>query len=244
MFVIPAIDLQNGRCVRLRQGSFDDVSVFSDSPVETARRWLEEGAKRLHLVDLDGALTGEPKQLEVIEQIVSAVDIPVQVGGGIRDLTRIADYINIGVQSVIIGTQAVKDPGFVDAACRVFPGRVIVGIDAKNGFVAIQGWSEVSDVSAIELATQFENMGVSEIIYTDIARDGMMQGVNIEQTRLLAESVSIPVIASGGVHSLEDINQLLQVGGSDITGVIVGRSLYENSLSLVEALALVANHEA
>lgn len=242
MLVIPAIDLKDGQCVRLRQGRMEDSTVFSDDPVQTATHWKEQGARRLHLVDLNGAFAGEPVNGGIVKAIAAAhPDLPLQIGGGIRDLATIESYLNAGVQYVIIGTQAVKHPPFVAEACKAFPGHIIVGLDAKDGWVATHGWAEVSDVNVVDLAQQFADDGVDSIIYTDIARDGMMQGVNIEATVRLASASSIPVIASGGVSRMEDIVELLKVAdtetGGGIMGAITGRAIYEGALDLAAAQA-------
>ena len=236
MLIIPAIDLKDGQCVRLRQGAMDDSTVFSDDPVAMARRWVDAGCRRLHLVDLNGAFAGEPVNGAVVEAIAAAYpQLPVQIGGGIRDLATIEHYLKAGVSYVIIGTQAVKQPAFVAEACRAFPGRVIVGLDARDGRVATDGWAEVSDVQAAELARRFEADGVSAIVYTDIARDGMMQGVNVEATVAMARASRIPVIASGGITDLDDIRALSAVAGEGIIGAITGRAIYEGTLDVAEA---------
>ena len=238
MLIIPAIDLKDGACVRLRQGEMDDATVFGHDPVAMATRWVEEGCRRLHLVDLNGAFVGEPVNAQAVRDITAKFpELPVQIGGGIRDLTTIETYIAAGVSWVIIGTKAVTNPEFVHEACRCFPDHVIVGIDARNGLVATDGWAKITDVMAVDLARQFEQDGVSAIVYTDIARDGMMQGVNVETTRQLACSMSIPVIASGGVTNMADIQALKAVADEGITGVITGRAIYEGTLSLSEAQA-------
>jgi phosphoribosylformimino-5-aminoimidazole carboxamide ribotide isomerase len=211
MIVIPAIDLKDGRCVRLEQGLMERDTVFCDSPAEQALEWQRQGAELLHIVDLNGAFAGEPKNRGSIEEIVERITIPIQLGGGIRDIRTIAAYLEMGVNRVILGTAAQKTPELVKEACTLFPGRIVVGIDAKNGMVAVQGWAEVTGVSAVDLARKFEGYGVSAIIYTDISRDGMLSGPNIEATRELAESIRIPVIASGGVSSLKDIEDLVAV---------------------------------
>ena len=246
MLVIPAIDLKDGKCVRLRQGRFDETTVFSENPVEMAGQWRERGAKRLHMVDLDGAVAGSPRNAGIVEAIVKDnPDLPVQIGGGIRDLETAASYIETGARYVIIGTQAVREPEFVPAACGRFPGQVIVGIDAKNGMVATQGWLEVSEISAAALTEQFADCGASAIVYTDISRDGMLRGVNVEATADLAAQSAIPLIASGGVTDLNDIARLKQAaadcGGAGITGVIAGRALYEGALDLAAAQRLADN---
>jgi phosphoribosylformimino-5-aminoimidazole carboxamide ribotide isomerase len=242
MLVIPAIDLKDGQCVRLKQGRMEDSTVFSDAPEEMAAQWKAKGARRLHLVDLNGAFAGEPVNGAIVEAIAKAhPDLPLQIGGGIRDLKTIEAYLKAGVRYVIIGTQAVKNPPFVAEACKAFPGHVIVGLDAKDGWVATDGWAEVSSVNVVDLAEKFADDGVDSIIYTDIARDGMMQGVNIEATVRLAEASSIPVIASGGVSRMEDIVQLCKVAdtetGAGIMGAITGRAIYEGALDLAEAQA-------
>ncbi|PWQ99920.1 1-(5-phosphoribosyl)-5-[(5-phosphoribosylamino)methylideneamino]imidazole-4-carboxamide isomerase [Leucothrix pacifica] len=236
MLLIPAIDLKDGKCVRLRQGLMDDVTVFSDNPVDMATRWVDAGTKRLHLVDLNGAFEGKPVNGEVVKAIAQAYpDLPIQIGGGIRDEETVQAYLDAGVQYCIIGTKAVQDPQFVIDLCAKFPGHIIVGIDAKNGMVATDGWAEESTTSAIDLAQKFEKAGVSAIVYTDIARDGMMQGVNIDETVRLAESISIPVIASGGVTNMDDIKGLLEVESRGVSGTILGRSIYEGTIDLAEA---------
>jgi len=236
MLLIPAIDLKNGECVRLKQGRMEDDTVFSKAPVEVAGRWQAEGARRLHLVDLDGAFAGQPKNADVIHAICSAYpDLPVQIGGGIRSIETAKAYIDAGVSWVIIGTQAVKQPSFVAELCQACPQQVIVGLDAKDGMVATEGWAEVSNVNAIDLAKQFEDTGVSAIVYTDISRDGMMQGVNVEQTAALAAAIDIPVIASGGVTNQQDIDALVAHAHSGIAGTIVGRAIYEGTLDLADA---------
>ncbi len=238
MIVIPAIDLKEGKCVRLEQGLMDRDTVFNDNPGAQAKVWQDQGAELLHIVDLDGAFAGEPKNRAAIEAIVKALSIPTQLGGGIRDIPTIEAYLDLGIDRVIIGTAAQRNPELVEEACKRFPGRIVVGIDAKNGMVAVQGWAEVTDITAVDLAKKFEGFGVSAIIYTDISRDGMMQGPNIEATRALAESISIPVIASGGVSSLQDIRNLMAVEKSGVTGVITGKAIYTGAIRLAEAVAL------
>ena len=243
MILIPAIDLKQGQCVRLRQGRMEETTVFSDDPVGMAGNWVEQGCQRLHLVDLDGAFEGNPVNADVIEEITSAYpDLPIQVGGGIRTVETVEAYLAAGVSYVIIGTQAVKKPEFVTELCAEFPGNVIVGIDAKNGMVAVQGWAEESDHSAENLARRFEDQGVAAIVYTDINRDGMMQGVNLEATRLLAQAVSIPVIASGGVSSMKDIEDLNSVKDAGIEAAIIGRALYEGTIKLSKAQQYIDSH--
>ncbi len=231
MLLIPAIDLKDGACVRLRQGRMEDDTVFSDNPVEMAERWVDAGARRLHLVDLNGAFAGEPVNGEVIRAIAAAFpEVPIQVGGGIRDERTIEAYLDAGVEFVIIGTQAVREPAFVARACRSFPGHVIVGLDAKEGMVAINGWAEVTDQQVSELATRFEDDGVSAIVYTDIGRDGMLSGPNVAATVVLANTISIPVIASGGITNIDDIRALCDAESDNITGAITGRAIYEGTL--------------
>lgn len=238
MLIIPAIDLKDGQCVRLRQGLMEDSTVFSDDPVAMATQWVEAGTRRLHLVDLNGAFAGEPVNGEVVQAIAKAYpQLPIQIGGGIRSLETIEAYVKAGVSYVIIGTKAVREPAFVAEACKAFPGRVIVGLDAKNGWVATDGWAEVSDVQATDLAKQFDALGVSAIVYTDIARDGMMQGVNVEATVQMAQASSIPVIASGGITNMEDIKALAAVSAKGICGAITGRAIYEGTLDVREAQA-------
>lgn len=231
MLLIPAIDLKDGKCVRLRQGRMNDDTVFSERPVEVAGRWVEQGARRLHLVDLNGAFAGEPVNGDAIHAIAEKYpELPLQVGGGIRDERTIERYLERGVTYCIIGTQAVKDPGFVTRACDSFPGHIIVGLDAKDGMVAINGWAEVTDLGVIDLAKRFEHDGVSAIVYTDIGRDGMMSGVNVEATAELANAISIPVVASGGITDLDDIRALCAARSNNITAAITGRAIYEGTL--------------
>ncbi len=235
MLLIPAIDLKDGRCVRLRQGRMDDETIFSDDPVEVAGRWVAAGARRLHLVDLNGAFAGEPVNGDVIRRIAAAYpDLPIQVGGGIRDLETIRAYLDAGVSYVIIGTQAVKTPDFVSQACSAFPGHVIVGLDAKDGMVAIDGWATVTEHRVTDLARRFQQDGVTAIVYTDIGRDGMLTGPNVTATAALAEAITIPVIASGGITNIDDIRALCEVAGSGIMGAITGRAIYEGTLDFAE----------
>ncbi len=238
MIVIPAIDLKEGRCVRLEQGLMEKDTVYSDDPGAQALHWQREGGELLHIVDLDGAFAGVPRNREAIAAIVAAIDIPTELGGGIRDLKTIEAYLELGIGRVILGTVAKENPQIVAEACRLFPGRIVVGIDAKGGKVAVRGWADVTEKSATELAREMEGYGVEAIIYTDIARDGMMQGPNIEATRALAEAISIPVIASGGVSSLKDIENLMAVEDSGVVGVITGKAIYTGALDLRAAVAL------
>ncbi|WP_159991362.1 1-(5-phosphoribosyl)-5-[(5-phosphoribosylamino)methylideneamino]imidazole-4-carboxamide isomerase [Pelistega ratti] len=237
MLLIPAIDLKDGRCVRLRQGELHDATVFSDDPAAMAKQWLDKGAERLHLVDLNGAFAGKPKNAEAIQRILETVDdeIPVQIGGGIRDMDTIETYLDMGLEYVIIGTAAVKDPRFLQDACSAFQGHIIVGLDAKDGRIATDGWSKVTKHEVIATAQRFEDFGVEAIIYTDIGRDGMLSGVNVEATLALARAVNIPIIASGGVHNMNDIKTLAPLYSEGIEGVILGRSIYEGTLDFEEA---------
>lgn len=237
MLLIPAIDLKDGRCVRLRQGDMDDATVFADDPVAVARTWLERGARRLHLVDLNGAVSGRPRNEGVIREILDEIAgrIPVQLGGGIRDLDTIERYLDGGLSYVIIGTAAVKNPGFLHDACGAFPGQIIVGLDAKDGRVATDGWSKLTKHDVVDLARKFEDYGVEGVIYTDIGRDGMLTGVNIEATVRLAQALKVPVIASGGIAGIEDIDRLCEVEDEGVEGAVLGRALYEGKLDFAAA---------
>ena len=232
MLLIPAIDLKDGHCVRLKQGDMDQSTTFGENPAEMAAKWLEAGARRLHLVDLNGAFAGQPKNLAAIKSILKEVDgeIPVQLGGGIRDLDTIERYLDAGLEYVIIGTAAVKNPGFLQDACSAFAGHIIVGLDAKDGKVAIDGWSKLTGQDVIETAKRFEDWGVESIIYTDIGRDGMLSGINIDATVKLAQSLKIPVIASGGLAGMADIEALCAVEKEGVEGVICGRAIYTGDL--------------
>ena len=239
MLLIPAIDLKDGKCVRLRQGRMEDETVFGDDPVAVAQRWVEAGARRLHMVDLNGAFAGEPVNAAVIRSVAEAFpDLPIQVGGGIRDEETVQAYLDAGVQYTIIGTRAVSAPHFVNDLCAEFPGHIIVGLDAKDGKVAIDGWSKLSHHSVIDMAQRFEDDGVEAIVFTDIGRDGMMSGVNVESTVGLAQAIRIPVIASGGISAIDDIRALCKVADEGIMGAITGRAIYEGSLDLAEAQKL------
>lgn len=239
MLIIPAIDLKDGRCVRLRQGRMEDETIFSDDPVEVAGRWVAEGAKRIHIVDLNGAFAGEPVNAAVIHEIArNYPDVLIQVGGGIRTEETIQTYLDAGVRYVILGTKAVNMPHFVGDMCAEFPGHILVGLDAKEGKVATDGWSKLSGHDVVDLVHRYQDDGVEAVIYTDIGRDGMMHGVNIEDTRKLASAISIPVIASGGIASLDDIRKLCSIADAGIEGAIAGRALYEGKLVLREAQAL------
>lgn len=231
MLLIPAIDLKDGRCVRLRQGRMEDETIFSEDPVAMADRWVSLGARRLHLVDLNGAFAGAPVNAGVIRAIAKAhPGLPIQVGGGIRDEAGIAAYLEAGVSFAIIGTRAVRDPGFVELACRRFPGHIIVGLDAKDGWVAVDGWATLTEHRVEDLARRFEQSGVSALVYTDIGRDGMLSGPNLEATQALAEAISIPVIASGGITHIEDIRALCALQASGVMGAITGRAIYAGTL--------------
>lgn len=236
MLVIPAIDIKGGRCVRLAQGQMARETVYSENPIEIAIRWKEAGAEKIHLVDLEGAVGGRPANRETIERITRNLSIPIQLGGGIRDLATVEAYLNLGIQEVILGTVAVKHPEFVEKVCRRFPGRVIVGIDARDNCVAVEGWTEETKLHPLELAQRFEQTGVSAIIYTDIYRDGMHTGPNVEATRDLAKTLYIPVIASGGISTIEDVKNLLKIEDDGVTGMITGRALYDGTLDLSEAI--------
>ncbi|MDC0197262.1 1-(5-phosphoribosyl)-5-[(5-phosphoribosylamino)methylideneamino]imidazole-4-carboxamide isomerase [Candidatus Thioglobus sp.] len=239
MIIIPAIDLKDGQCVRLRKGVMDDTTVFSNNPTEMAAKWVDEGARRLHLVDLNGAFEGKPINEDCIKEITRTFPkLPVQIGGGIRDLKTANAYIDAGISYLIIGTMAVKNPDFVKELCLEFPSKIIVGLDANNGFVATDGWAEQTNINVLDLAKKYEQYGVSSIVYTDIARDGMMQGVNVEATANLANKTSIPIIASGGVTNLDDIAALLKKAHYGIIGAITGRAIYEGQLNFRDAQAM------
>lgn len=245
LHLIPAIDLKDGQCVRLRQGDLADATVFSDDPAEMARQWISQGARRIHVVDLNGAVAGRPKNEPALRDIIRAAgDIPVQVGGGIRDLETIERMLDDGVSYAVIGTAAVKNPGLLKDACAAFMGHIIVSIDAKDGRVATDGWSKLSGHEVIDLARKFEDDGVEAILYTDIGRDGMLTGVNLEATVKLAQSVRIPVIASGGIAGLADIEALCAVEAEGVMGAILGRALYEGRLDFAQAQALADKFQA
>ena len=238
MVVIPAIDIKEGRCVRLKQGRMTDETVFSEVPEEMAVKWFEQGAERLHIIDLDGAVQGRPVNNLTIKRIVNAIPIPIQLGGGVRDMDVLEAYYNIGIHYMILGTMAYKDPEFVMQACDRFPGRIILGIDAKKDRVAVEGWTEEIDSSPVELAKKFEATGVTSIIYTDIHRDGMRTGANVDATRALARAVEIPVIASGGISGISDVLEILTLSEDGVVGMITGRALYDGSLDLAEAIGV------
>jgi len=238
MLIIPAIDLKDGRCVRLQQGRMDTATVFSDDPVAMARHWSAEGARRLHIVDLNGAIAGRPKNEKVIRQMIQAVGetTPIEVGGGIRDLDTIESYLDAGVGYVIVGTAAVKNPGLLHDACYAFPGHIIVGLDAKDGKVAVEGWSKMTGHDVVDLAKKFEDFGVEALVYTDIGRDGMMSGVNVEATLRLALAIKIPIIVSGGLNSIEDVQHICAtLVPEGVIGAIAGRALYEGTLDFKQA---------
>ncbi|PSJ17939.1 1-(5-phosphoribosyl)-5-[(5-phosphoribosylamino)methylideneamino]imidazole-4-carboxamide isomerase [Nitrosomonas supralitoralis] len=240
MLIIPAIDLKDGHCVRLKQGVMEDATVFSKEPGEMAAHWLNQGARRLHLVDLNGAFAGKPRNEVAIREIVQSLDaqIPIQLGGGIRDLDTIERYLDNGISYIIIGTAAIKIPGFLQDACNAFPGQIMAGLDAKDGKVAVDGWSKITGHDVIDLAKKFEGYGVEAIIYTDIGRDGMLNGINIEATIELARELTIPVIASGGITNISDVQKLCEIESEGIIGAITGRAIYEGSLNFKEAQSL------
>jgi len=240
MILFPAIDLKDGQAVRLLRGEMDSATVFNDDPAAQARSFVEAGFQWLHLVDLNGAFEGRPVNAAAVEGILKAVDIPVQLGGGIRDMATIERWLDLGLRRVILGTVAVKNPGLVREACRAFPGRVVLGIDARGGKVAVEGWAEVSEIAALDLARSFEDAGAAAIVYTDIDRDGALQGANIAATRALAEALATPVIASGGVASLDDLAAFQAIASLGIEGVISGRALYDGRIDPASALALLA----
>ena len=240
MILFPAIDLKDGQCVRLIKGDMDQATVFNDDPADQAKAFEELGFEYLHLVDLNGAFEGKPVNAEVVDGILASIDIPAQLGGGIRDLATIETWLDKGISRVILGTAAVRDPHLVRDACRQFPGRVAVGLDARGGRIAVEGWAETSDLTATEMAARFEDAGVAAIIYTDINRDGILQGLNLDATNALADTTSIPVIASGGLSSIDDISALLAPDCARLAGAISGRALYDGSLDASQALALIA----
>jgi len=238
MLIIPAVDIKNGKCVRLLQGRMEAETVFSDDPAAMAKKWESEGAEIIHVVDLDGAIEKSPQNLDSIRKIIDGVNIPIQVGGGIRNEKTINMFFEMGVHRIVIGTEAIKNPKFVKDACKTFPGRIVVGIDARDGLVAIEGWTKTTQIKAVDLAKQFEDCGVAVINFTDIYRDGMKTGPNIDETRILAEAVSIPVVASGGVSTIEDIRNLIPLEAVGVVGVITGKALYSGSLNLREAIKI------
>ncbi|MBE9544387.1 MAG: 1-(5-phosphoribosyl)-5-[(5-phosphoribosylamino)methylideneamino]imidazole-4-carboxamide isomerase [Proteobacteria bacterium] len=239
MIIIPAVDIKNGKCVRLIQGRMEDETVFSNDPAAMAQKWAHAGAELIHVVDLDGAFEKSPQNIDAVKNIIKTVDTPIQLGGGIRNERTVKTLLDMGVQRVIIGTEAIKNPEWVMQTARHFPGQVVVGIDARNGRVAIEGWTETTDTRAIDLAQRFEDCGVAAINFTDIYRDGMQTGPNITETGRLAKAISIPVVASGGVATIEDIKNLLPLETVGVTGVITGKALYSGTLDFKQALALV-----
>ncbi len=244
MLIIPAIDIKEGRCVRLKQGDMSAATVFSEDPAAMAKHWLSQGAKRLHVVDLNGAVAGKPKNEAVIKKIIQAVGekMSIQLGGGVRDLDTVEHYLDLGVAFVVIGTAAVKNPGFLQDACTAFAGHVIVALDAKDGKVAVEGWSKMTGHDVLDLARKFEDYGVESIIYTDIGRDGMLTGVNVEATLKLARELRTPIIASGGLTDLKDVDALCRIESEGITGVITGRAIYQGTLDFKKALALAEKY--
>jgi phosphoribosylformimino-5-aminoimidazole carboxamide ribotide isomerase len=236
LVIIPAIDIKDGKCVRLAQGDFDRVTTYADNPVDMALTWMQKGAELIHIVDLDGSLSGSPRNAKIILEIAKRINIPIQVGGGIRDMETIEYYLGNGISSVILGTTALQDEEIIRDACDTFPERIILGIDALEGKVAIRGWTQKTQQNAVDLARSYENYNIKAIVYTDIKRDGMGTGVNVEATKALAKAVSIPVIASGGVASVSDIEKLLSIDDCEIYGVIIGRALYTGAISLEEAI--------
>ena len=238
MIIIPAIDLKDGKCVRLAQGDFSRMTVYAENPAEIAVQWQAQGAERIHIVDLDGSLAGSPRNREVILNLVRAVRIPIEVGGGIRDIKTVEFYVSHGIRWVILGTAALKNEVFVKEACQVFRGHVMVGIDAKDGLAAIEGWTEKTSEPAVDVARRYEGYGLEAVIYTDIKRDGMETGINIEATRIFAEAIEIPVIASGGVAGIEDIKKVVDIETAGVMGIIVGKALYTGGLYLPEAIMM------
>ena len=240
MLIIPAIDLKDGHCVRLRQGEMESATVFSEDPVAMARHWVAQGARRLHIVDLNGAVAGKPRNEKVIREVIAAVgeQCPIQVGGGIRDLDTIESYLDAGVTYIVIGTAAVKNPGFLSDACYAFPGHIVAGLDAKDGKVAVEGWSKLTGHDVVDLAKKFEEYGIEALVYTDIGRDGMMTGINIDATLRLAQATKTPIIASGGLNSIKDVQSVCAtLAPEGIIGAIAGRALYEGKLDLKKAQA-------
>jgi phosphoribosylformimino-5-aminoimidazole carboxamide ribotide isomerase len=239
MLIIPAVDIKDGKCVRLEQGKMERETIFSEHPEQMAIQWERKGAKKIHIVDLDGAVSGRPVNTKIIQRITESISIPVELGGGIRSLDAIEEYISLGIADVIVGSAAYNYPDLVRKACKRFPGRIIVGIDARDGRVAVQGWTESTGVSAIDLAKVFEGVGVTALIYTDIARDGMKSGPNIESIRSFASATALPVIAAGGVSSLKDIEELLLLQADGVSGIIIGRALYDGSIELDKAIEMI-----
>lgn len=244
MIIIPAVDIKDGRCVRLLQGRMDAETVFSDDPSEMARKWADQGAELIHVVDLDGAFEKQPRNLAAIERIIKSVSVPIQVGGGIRDVDTVGMYVDAGVAKVVIGSGAVNNPEMVKAACQKFPEQIVLGIDARDGRVAIEGWIETTAVDAVDLARQFEGIGLAAVNFTDISRDGMRTGPNIAAIEEFAAKVNIDVVASGGVSVIDDIRALAEIKKPGVTGVIIGRALYEGDVNLPEAIAVAAGNRS
>ena len=238
MLIIPAVDIKNGKCVRLVQGRMEDETVFSDDPAAMAQKWATAGAELIHVIDLDGAFGKSPQNIDAIKNILKTINTPIQLGGGIRTERTIRMYLDMGVERVILGTEAINNPKLVEQTARLFPGQIIVGIDARNGRVAIEGWTETTHIKAVDLAKRFQDCGVSAINFTDIFRDGMQTGPNIEETRRLAEAINIPVVASGGVSSIDDIQNLLPLEAYGVTGIITGKALYSGTLDFKQALSI------
>jgi len=236
MLIIPAVDIKNGRCVRLLQGRMEDETVFSENPAAMARKWADAGAELIHVIDLDGAFAKHPQNSDAVQKILDTVDVPIQLGGGIRNLETVEKYMQMGVQRVIIGTEAVQHPDFVMQACSAFPNQIVLGIDARNGHAAIDGWAQTTQIRAIDLAKQFENCGLAAINFTDIYRDGMLAGPNLKEIQDFAEAIKVPVVASGGVSTLTDVHNLLALRSAGVRGVIIGKALYSGALDLHEAI--------
>lgn len=236
MIIIPAVDIKSGRCVRLREGRADAETIFSDHPLEMAQKWVDLGAERLHIIDLDGAFEKGPRNSGAIKEIVEAVQIPIQLGGGIRDLETVEVYLSLGLNQVILGTVALKDPAMVQEACRLFPGQIMVSLDARDNRIAVEGWTEISEKDPVDLANQYEDWGVKAIIFTDISRDGTQQGPSIPSTRRLAQATGLPVIAAGGIATLSDVQSLAALESDGLVGMITGRAIYSGSLDLPEAM--------
>lgn len=239
MIVIPAVDIKGGRCVRLEQGFMNRETIFSDHPEEMALQWERKGAERLHLVDLDGAVHGRPLNEKVVKKVVDTVSVPVQLGGGIRELDTIEEYINLGIDWVIIGTAAYKDPRLVKAACKRYPGRIVVAIDSRDNHVSVEGWTEPTSITSIDLAKGFEDIGIAAIIYTDIDRDGMKRGLDIDAIRKFASNTNVPIIAAGGISLLKDIEDMLELEEDGVSGIIIGRALYDGSIKLEQAIGIL-----
>jgi len=237
MIIIPAVDIKGGRCVRLREGRADTETVFSDHPQEMARQWIEQGAERLHIIDLDGAFEKGPRNSSIIKEIVKTAPVPVQLGGGIRDLKTVESYLSLGLAQVILGTVALKEPSLVQEVCRLFPGQVIVSLDARDNRIAVEGWTELSEMDPIDLVKSYEDWGVRAIIFTDISRDGTQKGPSIPSTRRLTQATRIPVIAAGGIATLADVQSLAPLAAGGLAGMITGRAIYSGSLNLAEAIA-------